>query len=72
MLVKVKVIPASKTDTVTEKSPDTFIVSVKAKAREGCANAAALGLLADYLKIPPKRLKIIKGSKKRNKIVNIY
>lgn len=46
-------------------------VSVKAPAKEGKANEAVIKLLAGHFKIPKSNIKIIRGLKSKNKIINI-
>lgn len=71
MLIKVKVFPAAKKCNVVKKSKDGFDVWVKAKPFQGRANAEARELLADFLNVDIKNIKIVKGSKNRNKIFEI-
>ena len=71
MLVKVKVFPNSKKEGVIEKSTDSFEVRVREKAKQGQANKAVIRSLANYLKISPQKIRIIKGFKRRNKIIDI-
>jgi uncharacterized protein YggU (UPF0235/DUF167 family) len=47
------------------------LVKVRAKAQDGQANAAALNLLADALRIAPSRLRLLRGATGRDKLVQI-
>jgi len=69
--VKIKVAPNSKKNTITKKSSDSFEIKVKPKAERGLATQRALEILAKHLGIPIKLLRIIKGAKRRNKIIEI-
>ncbi|HUT86340.1 MAG TPA: DUF167 domain-containing protein [Elusimicrobiales bacterium] len=69
--IKLKVFANSKKNCIIQISRDTFKVYVKQKAVGGAANKKALELLADALQIEAKKLKIIKGAQRPNKIVKI-
>jgi len=71
MLIKVKVKPKSKKDSVIKKAEDEFIVEIKEKPERGLANERALNLLANFLEVDKKKLRIIKGGKERSKIIEI-
>jgi len=66
--MKVKVFPAAGEDKVVQKSDDSFEVWTKAKPIQGQANRAVVGALEKYLS---KKVKIVKGFRERNKIVEI-
>ena len=70
MLIKVKVIPNSKKEEITGER-DSYEIKVKEKPLNNMANKAAVALLSSFLKIPTGRIRIIKGAKKRNKIIKI-
>ena len=67
MEIKVRVKAGSKENKV-EKKDDYYLVSVKAKAREGRANKAVLKLLKKYFK---KQVRILRGIRSREKVVEI-
>jgi len=46
-------------------------VRVKEKAKKGRANRAVIKVLANYFKVDESKIKLIKGSKERNKIFEI-
>lgn len=71
MLVKVKAFPSSKKRGVSKKG-DRIEVKVKEKARDNRANEAVIRALASFLNIPVRKLKMVKGAKKQNKIFEIY
>jgi len=71
MLIKVKVFPASKKESVIKKSDDSFEVEVREKAERGLANRKLIEVFSFYFKVPPSQVRIIKGSRCRNKILEI-
>ena len=71
MLVKLKVHPDSKQNSLVKKADDAYEVWVKAPAERGLANTAALQSLAKALKQNVGRLHIIKGATSPNKIVKV-
>ncbi len=70
-LIKVKVFPNSRKQEIIIKSDNEFIVKVRAKPKQGQANKELITVLASYLKIPKSEMKLIKGAKQRNKIIEI-
>ncbi|MBU0534024.1 MAG: DUF167 domain-containing protein [Candidatus Omnitrophica bacterium] len=71
MLIKVKVTTNSKKEEVIQKSPDSFQIKVKAKPIEGQANKAVTEALASFLKLPIKKIRLVRGSKTRNKLFEV-
>ena len=71
MLIKIKVFVNSKKEEVIEKSGDSFDVKVREKPIHCLANKAVIKALASHFKIPEQKLKIIKGFRQRNKIIEI-
>lgn len=71
MLIKVRVLPGSKEESLFKKDGDTFEIKVKEKAENNLANNRVRELLALYFGIPSGRIKPIKGGKKRSKIYEI-
>ena len=72
MLIKVKVFPSSKKEEIVKKSEDEFLVKVREEAKENKANNAVLNAVSLYLGLPRSKLIIIKGHRKRNKMIKIY
>ncbi len=70
MIIEVKVTPNSKLDKIEEKEGKLFI-RIKAKAVEGRANKALIEKLADYFHKRKSQVRIIKGLRSHNKIVEI-
>ena len=71
MLIKVKVFPKARRNEVIKKSPDQFIVKIKAKPERGLANQQLLEEMSKYWQIPIKISRIIRGLKRKNKIFEI-
>lgn len=66
----VSVKPHSKSDEVTA-SGGALVVRTRAPAREGKANVAVIGLVADYFKVPRSSVRLVSGMRSRNKIVEV-
>ena len=71
MLIKVKVFPQSKEDSIIKKSEDSYVVGVREKAERGEANKRVKEILAEYFQVSPGKVRLIKGGKKPNKIFEI-
>jgi len=71
MLIRVKVFPKAKKREVIPKTEDRFEVLVKAKPQKGEANREVTQLLVDYFQVPEKSIKLVRGSKRRNKLFEI-
>ena len=72
MLIKVKVYPEFNETRVSQVADNSFEVYVKARPQRGMATREAKELLADYLKVDFKQLRLIKGARTRNKIFKLY
>ena len=70
MLIKVKVIPNSKKEEIAKKK-DSFEIKVREKPINNKANKAVIIVLSSFLEISQKKIRIIKGAKTRNKIIEI-
>ena len=68
MLIKVKVTTNSKKEEVIQKAEDSFQVKVRAKPIQGQANIAVTKALASFLKLPIKKIRLVRGSKTPNKL----
>jgi len=71
MLIKVKVKTEVKKYLVIKKAEDKFEVHVKEKPHAGLANQAVIQLLASYFNMSLNKIKIIRGQKTPNKIIEI-
>ncbi|MHA1506652.1 MAG: DUF167 domain-containing protein [Candidatus Asgardarchaeia archaeon] len=70
MIIKVFVIPNSKSLKV-EKDEDSYLVWVDAPAKRGKANKKLIEALSEYFKVNRSSIRIKKGLKSREKIVEI-
>ncbi len=71
LLLKVKVHPSSKREEVIRKAVDTIEIFVRAKAIGGKANDAAILSLIKFLNLPRSRVRIVRGAKSHNKLVEV-
>jgi len=71
-IISVKVVPGAKVEQIQESIDTSIKVWVKGQPKEGEANKALLKLLAKYYNIPVASLKIIMGTKSRNKLIKIH
>lgn len=70
-LLSVKVQPRSKTPGVEKLADGSFKVRVLAPPDRGRANREVIDRLAQFLDIPPSRLKIVRGETSSNKRVRV-
>jgi uncharacterized protein (TIGR00251 family) len=66
----VRVIPRAKQNKVVAEQ-DRLKVYLTAPAIEGRANEALIKILADYLKIRKSEIRIIRGEKSRDKVIEV-
>ena len=71
MKITVKVKPNSKTASVEKTEELSYIVRVKAPAKEGKANEAVVEALSEYFDVPKSRISILRGQSGKNKVVDI-
>jgi uncharacterized protein len=71
LLIHVRVTPNAKEARVTKLSESNFEVKVDEQAENGKANKRLLEILSSYFDLPKSRIRIIKGSKSRDKVVEI-
>lgn len=70
MILNIKVIPKSSRNLVKDEG-DNLKVYLTKPAYDGLANEQLIRLLADHLKVKKYQVKIVKGDKSRNKLVEI-
>ncbi|MCX6713249.1 MAG: DUF167 domain-containing protein, partial [Candidatus Vogelbacteria bacterium] len=70
MYIKVFVQPGAKKEKIEKVTKDQFNVAVKEKAERNAANTRVLEVLAGFLSVPRKNLKIVTGHHSRSKIIN--
>jgi len=68
--INIKVIPNAKMNLVCEEE-GIFKVYVNAPPAEGKANKAVIEVLSEYFNLRKNSIKIIKGEKSRNKVLEI-
>jgi hypothetical protein len=71
MKLNITVISNAKTSEVIKIDEYNYKVKVDAPASEGKANKRLIELLADYFNVSKSSIKILKGFKTRNKLVEI-
>jgi len=71
MLIRVYVTPNAREARVVKVSDDHFEVRVDEMAVGGRANKRLLEILAEHFKIQKSRISILKGTKTRNKLVQV-
>jgi uncharacterized protein (TIGR00251 family) len=71
MLIRVYLTPNAREARVVRVSEDYFEVRVNERAVGGGANKRLLGILAEHLKVPKSRISILRGTKSRNKLVQV-
>ena len=71
MFIKIIVFPNSKKQSIKELSDKKFEVYTKSGAKNNTANKEAITLLASFLKIPSKNVRIISGHHRPHKMLEI-
>ncbi len=71
MLIRVYVTPNAKEARVVQVIEDYFEVRVDERVVDGRANKRLLEILAEHFKVPKSRITILKGTKTRNKTIQV-
>jgi len=71
LLIRVYVTPNATEASVVRVSEDYFEVRVDERAVGGRANKRLLEILAEHFKVQKSRITIVRGTKSRNKIVQV-
>ncbi len=71
MLIRVYVTPNARQASVVMVSEDHFEVRVDERAAGGRANKRLLEILAEHFKVSKSRIAILRGTKSRNKLVQV-
>ena len=71
MKINVSAVPNAKKAEVEKIDEENYRVRVDAPASEGKANKRLIEILSEYFNVQKSSIKILKGIKSRNKIVNI-
>jgi len=69
--LNIKVHPRASQQKVQKTGEREYSVRVLSPPSEGKANKEVIAVLASYFRLPPSRVKILRGKKSRNKIVVI-
>lgn len=69
-MINIKVIPNAKKNEVIEEG-DRLKVRVTAPAIDGKANKAVAEILAEFFKVKKRDIRIIRGEKTREKVIEI-
>ena len=72
MLVRVKVQARAKDDKIIPQAKDKLLIQTREPAREGRANQKIRLLLADYFRVSPKQVRILRGRNQPHKLYQIY
>lgn len=71
MKIAVRVKPGSSQEKVVSLDDDSLVVYCHARAHDGEANAAVVRLLAEYYGVAKSSVQIVRGTKGRDKVVEI-
>lgn len=71
MRYSITVKPGTSQEKIVEVSPGEIIAYLRAKPHDGEANTALVKLLSKYFGIPKTTIRIIRGTKSRNKIIEV-
>lgn len=63
--------PGARREKVEKIDETHFEVAVKEPPVQGRANAAIIRALADFLALPPSRLRIVSGWSSRRKVIDV-
>ncbi|MFH1362323.1 MAG: DUF167 domain-containing protein [bacterium] len=66
-----KVIPRAKVNKIVEESKGHLKVHLTAPAKEGRANEALVKALAKHFGVKKRQVKIVRGEKSRQKVIEI-
>lgn len=71
MILSIKVVPNSKKLEIIKLSEENYKIKLDEKSAEGRANIRLIEVLSEYFKVKKSSIKIMKGRKSRDKIVEI-
>ena len=71
MFIKIKVQTNCKKEEIIKRGENSFLIKVKEKPIQGRANDRILEMISEHLSIEVKKIRIIKGSKMPNKLLEI-
>ncbi len=71
MLIKIKVLADSKKEEILKEEGDCYLIKVREPAKNNLANKRVLDILSLHFNIARHKLKIVKGSRQPNKIIEV-
>lgn len=72
MLLKIRLQPNAKVTALKETLSDgTLKISVTAPALDGRASSALIDFLSEHYAVPKSRVRLVRGEKSKNKVVEI-
>ena len=71
MKYAITVKPGTSQEKIVETAPGEFTVYLRAKAHDGEANDALIKVLSKHFKVPKTSIKILRGTKSRQKIIEL-
>lgn len=71
MIIEVRVKPRSSKEEIEKLDRNSYKVYMRQPAESGKANKKLVEMLAEYFNIAKSKVKIIKGLRSRNKILDI-
>lgn len=71
MYIKVLVKAGARKEIFEKKSENTYKISVKEKAERNMANERVVELVAEHLKVPKNKVRIISGHHHPHKLLSI-
>ncbi len=71
MFVKARVFLQAKKESIKEKKENSLEIRIKEKPINNQANKRLIIILAQYYKVAPAKIKLIKGARQTNKIFKI-
>lgn len=71
MKYAITVKPGSSQEKIVKTGENEFVVYLHAKAHGGEANTALIKLLAKQYKVPKTSIKILRGTKSREKLIEL-
>jgi uncharacterized protein len=71
VLIRVRVTPNAKDGRVVKTGEGALEARVDAKAQDGKANRRLVEMLSQYLGVPKSRITIVRGTRARDKVVEV-
>ena len=71
MYIRIVVHPGAKKERVLKESETEYTISVREKAERNQANRKVVEIIADELRVPQNRIRIISGHRSPRKILSV-